>query len=95
MPVVWPTDVEGRAGFRVWLRYADGSEGEVDLSDLAGQGVFEAWTDAAVFEAVVITPHGSIAWSDAIELCPDALYLELTGTSVEELMPGLSGPDDS
>lgn len=95
MPVVWPTNVEGRAGFRVWLRYADGSEGEVDPSDLAGRGVFEAWTDPTVFEGVVITPHGSIAWSDAIELCSDALYLELTGMPVEELMPGVSGPDDS
>ena len=31
--------------------------------------------------------EGSIAWSDEVELCEDALYLRLTGKSVEEVMP--------
>ncbi len=37
-----------------------------------------------------LTPHGSVAWGedDRIELCADALYLQLTGKSVEEAMPG-------
>ena len=26
--------------YRLWLKYADGPEGEVDLSDLAGRGVW-------------------------------------------------------
>lgn len=94
MPVVQPTAVESRPGYRVWLRYADGSQGEVDLSDLAGRGVFRAWDDPAFFEAVHIAPHGSIAWGNDIELCADALYLELTGKTVEQLMPGLRGARD-
>ena len=35
-----PVAVAPREGFRIWLRYADGVEGEVDLSHLAGKGVF-------------------------------------------------------
>ena len=30
----------------------------------------------------------STTWDDEIELSPDAVYLQLTGLSVEELMPG-------
>ena len=85
--MIRPTDVEPRSGFRIWLRYSDGVAGEVDLSHLAGRGVFEAWNDRALFEAVRISAAGAIAWGDELELCPDALYLQLTGKSVEEIMP--------
>ena len=30
----------------------------------------------------------SITWDDGIELSPDAVYLQLTGLSVDELIPG-------
>lgn len=82
-----PTAVEPRAGYRIWLRYSDGAAGEVDLSPLAGQGVFAAWNDRACFESARLTEHGAIAWGDDLELCPDALYLQLTGKSLSEIMP--------
>jgi len=28
-----------------------------------------------------MSPRGAVAWNDEIELCDDALYLELTGKS--------------
>ena len=28
-----------------------------------------------------MAPHGSIAWSDDIEICPDVLSIDLTGKS--------------
>ncbi len=80
-----PIEVLPLDGYRVWLRYADGVAGEVDLSDLAGRGVFQAWESRACFEAVRVAADGGIAWGDEIELCPDALYLRLTGKSVEEI----------
>ena len=86
--LVQPTAVEPRDGYRIWIRYADGPEGEIDLSHLADRGVFVAWDDRSFFEKVRVTEHRSIAWDDQIELCPDALYMELTGVAVEELMPG-------
>ena len=86
-----PVAVAPRDGYRIWLRYADGVEGEVDLSDLAGKGVFTAWNDRRFFERVYISEWRSIAWSDEIELCPDALYMEITGKTPEEIMRGLRG----
>ena len=82
-----PIAVEPRESFRIWLRYSDGAEGEVDLSDLAGGGVFSAWDDRACFETVHVTEYGAIAWSEELELCPDALYMRLTGKSVGAVMP--------
>ena len=87
--MIRPTNVEARDGYRLWLRYSDGASGEVDLSHLAGQGVFAAWNEPGRFEEVYVAPHGAIAWSDDLEICPDALYLKLTGKAVEEFMPGV------
>ena len=84
---VRPINVEARDGYRIWLEYADGVSGEVDLSDVAGDGIFKAWEDRAFFESVHLTPHRAIAWNDEIDLCADALYMEITGLTFEEVYP--------
>ena len=84
-----PTDVKARPGFRILLRYDDGPEGEVDLSDLAGRGVFQAWNDTTFFNSVRLAAHGGIEWGSDIDICPDAMYLRLTGKSPEEIFPSL------
>ena len=80
-----PVEVKALPGFRLWLRYEDGVEGEIDVSDLAGRGVFTAWADEVFFQSVHIAPHGAIAWGDDIELCAEAMYLRLTGKRPSEL----------
>ena len=87
-----PIAVEPREGFRIWLSYDDGSEGEVDLSDLCGKGVFTAWEDRSFFEGVYIADYGAIAWGGDVELCEYALYMQLTGKSVEEVTPNGVAP---
>jgi len=84
-----PVEVTARPGYRLWVRYDDGSEGEIDLSDMVGKGVFAAWRDPSAFSAVQIGRNGEIRWGEEIDLCPDALYLELTGKTPEELFPKL------
>jgi hypothetical protein len=70
-------------------------EGEVDLSHLAGRGVFTLWADRKIFEGVHVDPSGAIAWNQELELCPDALYLRLTGKTPEDLFPALKTPVDA
>ncbi len=83
------TKVEPRSGHRIWLLYSDGVSGVVGLSDLTGKGVFQAWDHLGVFDRVHVATHGAVAWNQDIELCPEALYMELTGKSPEQLLPGL------
>ncbi len=69
--------------FKIWLKFADGVEGTVDLSDVAGKGVFCAWNDPEIFDAVFINPENhTISWPGGIDLCPDALYAEITGIDI-------------
>ncbi len=82
------TVVEPREGYRICLRFSDGAAGVVDLAHLAERGVFEVWNDRANFETDYIAPLGSVAWGQDIELCPDALYMQLTGKPISDFVPG-------
>lgn len=86
---VRPVDVRALAPHRIWLRYEDGVEGEVDLSHLAGDGVFAAWSDPSFFADVRLGSGTSIVWGDDLDLCGDALYMEITGMTPEEMFPTL------
>lgn len=70
--------VQALNGYRIRIRFDDGLEGEVDLSDLVGKGVFAAWRDKGHFDAVFIDPEsGTVAWPGGLDLAPDALYQDL------------------
>jgi hypothetical protein len=84
-----PIAVKALPGYRLWIRYSDGVEGTLDLSDLVGKGVFVAWENEQEFEKAHIGPSGEIFWSEEIEMCPDALYLWITGKRPEDLFPRL------
>ena len=77
--MVKPVFVQARPNYRIYIRYGDGAEGEVDLSEFAGKGLFSAWEDPQFFAQVHIGAHRQICWSEDIELCPDTIYLKLTG----------------
>ena len=76
-------------GYRLELAFDDGVSGVVDLSDLAGKGVFALWRDRHAFEQVRIGSIGELVWGDQIDLCPDSLYLKATGKKPEEVFPAL------
>jgi len=82
--MVRPMLVRPLPNYRIYLEFSDGAKGEVDLSELAGNGVFEVWNDYSFFEKVHIGPERQIKWDDYIELCADSLYLKLTVKTAEE-----------
>ena len=71
--------------FRLEVAFDDGETGVVDLSHLAGRGVFEAWNMPDVFESVRVTEFGAVEWPGELDLCPDSLYLKMTGRLPIEL----------
>jgi hypothetical protein len=84
-----PLEVMPLENYRIWVKYSDGVEGIADLSHLAGRGVFASWNDHRNFRSVHIGPSGELAWSEDIDLCPDAIYLKITGKKPEDLFPVL------
>ena len=84
-----PTRVQALPKYRLYIEFSDGTKGEVDLSDLAGKGVFQVWNDYNFFERVVLGDHREIKWTEEIESSADSLYLKLTGKSPAELFPSL------
>ena len=77
--------VEVTKPYTIRLVYSDGTEGEVDLNYLRGKGVFKRWETNVPFNDVHISEHNAISWSDELELCPDALYMKITGKPPKEL----------
>ncbi len=82
-------EVAPRPDFKLFLRFEDGSAGEVDLSSFAGRGVFASWLKEGIFEQVRLTEAGAPEWPGELDLCPDMLYMRLTGKTAEELFPTL------
>lgn len=78
-----------RDGYRLDLVFQDGTRGKVSLAHLAGKGVFSLWNEYAEFRKVKIGPAGELVWADKIDLCPDSLYLKVTGKAPEDVFHGL------
>ncbi len=74
-------EINPLADFRLRLRYDDGAAGDVDLAPLAGTGVFAVWNEPGAFDRVEIGSGGEVMWEAGVDLCPDALYMQLTGKS--------------
>ncbi len=69
--------VEARPGYRLYLQFADGTSGEVDLSTRLFGPMFSPLKDAATFAAVRIDDFGAPVWPNGADLAPDALYRAL------------------
>jgi len=78
------------SGHRLELKYETGESGVVDLSALVGRGVFSAWNAPNVFEAVRVTAEGAVEWPGELDLCPDALFLQMTGKTPQNVFPSLN-----
>ena len=65
--------------FIVWVKFEDGTEGEVDLSQELYGPVFEPLKDVNYFKQVTVDPElGTIAWPNGADLAPEFLYEKIT-----------------
>jgi hypothetical protein len=83
-------DAKPLPGFRIFLKFSDGTSGVVDLSPFAGKGVFSKWLESGFFDTVRVSTSGALEWPCGLDLCPDALYMQLTGKSPEDLYSSIS-----
>jgi hypothetical protein len=74
--------VEALADFRLKVRFLDGTEGIVDMSERvrsADAGVFAVLADPVRF-AEVFVDYGAVTWPGEIDLAPDAMYQAIRET---------------
>jgi Protein of unknown function (DUF2442) len=76
-------------GFSLYVKYSDGMEGKVDLSEFAGKGVFALWNDYSQFEKVTLGSSGELVWNEDVDMDGLGIYLKLTGKKPEDVLPKL------
>lgn len=81
-------EVRALPGYRLRVRFNDGTTGEVDMATFLGSdgaGVFAVLTDATLFARVDVV-LGAVTWLDDLDLAPDTMYREIrdNGTWVVE-----------
>ncbi len=65
---------------RLFVRFDDGTCGEVDLSDRLFGPMFEPLKDPKLFAQVAVDEYGAPAWPNGADLAPDAIYRQLSGS---------------
>jgi Protein of unknown function (DUF2442) len=76
-PAPWRVaGVEPRPGFRLRVRFNDGTEGTVEMAEFVGfaaAGVFTALRDERLFRQAGVV-LGAVTWPGELDLAPDAMH---------------------
>ncbi len=80
-----------RGGYLIELEFDDGQRGVVDFERyLERRGVFERFRDVEFFRSFTVNKElGVLTWGDEIDIAPETLYAEATGTD----LPTWTNPD--
>jgi hypothetical protein len=81
-----PVRVSPLPGSKIYVVFPDGVEGVIDMSSSVGRGVFSPLANPEIFAGVHLGDHGQIAWSEEMEICPDAAYRELAGQNADKAL---------
>ena len=75
-------DMKYVADYRIWLKFEDGQEGEIDLeSELWGE-MFEPLRVKEEFKTVALDKElNTICWENGADLAPEFLYAKLKTTA--------------
>jgi hypothetical protein len=73
--MIWVTEVKSLPDYRLWLRFSDGSQGNVDLKEFIfsdPRPVVSALRDPALFAAVQVEMD-TVVWGNGFDLAPEFL----------------------
>jgi hypothetical protein len=88
------TAARALGGYRLWLEFDDGVQGEVDLGPLLTfEGVFAPLRDPSYFALATANAElGTVCWPNGADWDPLVLYALVTGRPIEELLAEVSAP---
>ena len=79
------------SGYKVWLRFDDGKEGQIDLKDELWGEVFEPLNDLSIFKKVRLDRElGTICWENGADFAPKFLYDNLKTDCVTRIWEQLN-----
>ena len=65
-------DAKYIGGYKVWLAFNDGAQGEIDLSSELYGEVFEPLKDMSFFKSFTLEGH-TLSWSNGADFAPEFL----------------------
>jgi len=75
MELVDVVEVRYVRNYTVWIKFEDGTAGEVDLTTSLRGPVFEPLRDPEYFKQVRVDPEiGTIVWPNGADIAPETLY---------------------
>lgn len=79
--------VEPRGSYRIWVRFEDGFEAEIDLgTKLQFDGVFAPLSDSDYFARVAVHPELRVVrWPNDADIDTEVLYAWAKGRTVEDV----------
>ena len=78
------TDARHLGGYRLWVRFSDATEGEIDFGDLIlndKRPIVVALRDLAVFAEMRVAMD-TVVWENGFDLAPEYLHARLRPTPV-------------
>ncbi len=82
-------EVKPLKNYHLQVKFSDGVQGVVNLSNFAGKGVFALWNDYSQFEKVEIGASGELVWNEEVDMDGLGIYLKLTSKKPEDILPKL------
>jgi len=77
-------DARPVGGHRLWLRYDDGRQGEIDLADELSGPVFEPLRDLEFFRTFTINPDfHTLQWPNGADFAPEFLRAKLVQSGAQ------------
>jgi len=77
-----------KGDYRIELQFDDGKRGVVDFAKYVERGgVFERFRGIDFFRSFSVNKElGTLTWADEIDIAPETLYAEATGSPLPEWM---------
>lgn len=82
------SDVRHIKDYQLEITFSDGTVGRLDFGErLVGRsGILKSLQDMEFFAQVGVDREaGTLVWPNGVDFCPDVLYAEATGRSIDEM----------
>ena len=77
-----------KGDYKIEIEFDDGKKGTIDFSKYISKGgVFERFRDIEFFRHFEVNPElGILSWQNEIDIAPETLYADATGSPLPEWM---------